>query len=206
MSEQNTNTENIGLILLAAGASTRLGHPKQLLVYQDQTLLQHSLHSAQDSMAKPVVLVLGAHAESVQAEIKDKNVHVVENLEWVEGMASSIKCGIKKIQDINPAIEGLILMVCDQPYVTSVLLNDLIATHLKTGKQIVASGYDNTFGPPVFFHKTLINELLQLEGDIGARNIVREHIDRVALLPFAEGTLDIDTEADYQRLKSKAVL
>jgi molybdenum cofactor cytidylyltransferase len=93
-------------------------------------------------------------------------------------------------------------MVCDQPFVTPDLLNELIAAHRITGKQIVVCGYDDTFGPPVFFHRALFDQLIELTGDIGARNIVRQHTEMLEVIPFPEGTFDIDTEADYERIKS----
>lgn len=198
-----SNSKNIGLILLAAGASERLGHPKQLLTYQDGTLLQHSLKTALNSKAKPTIAVLGAQANAIQKEVKDKDVYTEINMDWQEGMASSIRSGIKKLVEINPESEGVILMVCDQPFVTSTLLDDLISTYQKTGKQIVACSYDNTFGPPVLFHQSLFKELMQLKGDTGARSIVRAHTENVAVIPFTDGRYDIDTEEDYERIKSK---
>lgn len=195
------NLNNVVVILLAAGASSRLGRPKQLLAYRNQTLFEYSLQTAIGSQAQSVIVVLGDKAEALRKNIQDGNVHVVVNGEWQEGMASSIRYGIKAMSEIAPDAEGIILMVCDQPFVTSALLNELIETHKKTGKQIVACGYDNTFGPPVFFHQSLFEELLQLKGDIGARGIVRQHTDLVGVVPFPEGTFDIDTEADYERIK-----
>jgi molybdenum cofactor cytidylyltransferase len=190
--------KNIGIILLAAGGSMRLGHPKQLLKFGDRTLLQYSIEAALASGATPVVVVLGANADQLQQEINSEKVQVMMNQKWEEGMASSIRCGVSGFDDI---VEGIILMVCDQPYVSADLLNELIETHQKSGKQIVACSYGNTFGPPVFFHRSLFGELLQLKGDVGARNIVKQHSDLVETIPFVKGTVDIDTEADYQELK-----
>jgi molybdenum cofactor cytidylyltransferase len=190
--------KNIGIILLAAGGSVRLGHPKQLLKFGDRTLLEYCIEAALASRAKPVVVVLGANADQLQQEINTEKVQVVMNQNWEEGMASSIRCGVSAFDDI---VEGIILMVCDQPYVSADLLNELIETHQKSGKQIVACSYGNTFGPPVFFHRSLFGELLQLKGDVGARNIVKQHSDLVETIPFVKGIVDIDTEADYSKLK-----
>jgi molybdenum cofactor cytidylyltransferase len=93
-------------------------------------------------------------------------------------------------------------MVCDQPFVTATVLSNLVAAYEKNAKPVVACGYDNTFGPPVFFHHSLFEELLQLKGDIGARAVVRGHADEVEVVPFSDGTFDIDTENDYEQLKS----
>jgi molybdenum cofactor cytidylyltransferase len=202
MATEKKDTTNIGIIILAAGASSRLGRPKQLLPYNNKTLLQHTLQTAQASIAQPVVIVLGADAEKVQNEITGNNVYKVMNAEWKEGMASSIRCGLKALAEVSPAAEGVILMVCDQPFVTASILNDLIAAHQKTGKPVVACGYKDTFGPPVFFHNSLFSELLELKGDIGARGVVRQHVDAVEVIPFPDGTFDVDTEADYERIKN----
>jgi molybdenum cofactor cytidylyltransferase len=195
--------ENTGLILLAAGASARLGRPKQLLIYHGQTLLQHSLQAAMESGASPVVVVLGAHADLIKREIKNREIHIVENLNWQDGMASSIQRGIEAIENINADIEGIILMVCDQPFVTSSVLGELIAARKKTGKSIIACRYEGTFGPPAFFHKSLFKEMLLLKGDKGARSILGEHLDAVELIPFPGGGYDIDTESDLERIQPR---
>lgn len=197
---KDTQRKIIGIILLAAGKSSRLGRPKQSLLYNGRTFVQHSLHVALSSAAKLVLVVLGAHADRIKKEIEGIDVHVIENPEWEEGMASSIRSGLKAFNEIAPAGEGVILMVCDQPFVTASLLNQLIAAHENTGKPIVACGYENTFGPPVFFHRSFFAELQQLKGDVGARKILSQHAELAEVIPFEEGGYDVDTEADYKRL------
>jgi molybdenum cofactor cytidylyltransferase len=201
MPDNKTNGSNVGIVLLAAGNSSRLGRPKQLLQYGNQTLLRHCLRIANEAEASPVVLVLGAQAETIKKEISGIEAHVVVNDDWEEGMASSIRSGIKKLGEISSSAEGVVLMVCDQPYVTSTLLNNLLTAHQKSGKQIVACAYAGTFGPPALFHKSLFPELLQLNGDVGARNVIKQHADAVEVIPFPEGTFDVDTEADYEKIK-----
>lgn len=193
-------SQHIGVILLAAGASVRLGRPKQLLTYQGSTLLHHSLNTALTSNVQSVVVVLGAHSNKIEKELKNTTAHIVVNADWQEGMASSIRCGVKAFIEKWPAAEGLLLMVCDQPFVKTHLLNELITVHQKTGKQIVACSYKGTFGPPTFFHRSFFEELLCLKGDIGARSIVNQHIDMTEIITFPEGSFDVDTDADYERL------
>lgn len=202
MTSITSHTKNVGIVLLAAGASTRLGRPKQLLAYHGQTLLQHSVQTAAASRAQQVMVVLGASSEKLASEMKEANVHVVVNTEWQEGMGSSIRCGINAITGLDSAFEGMIIMVCDQPFVTTDLLNEIIDTHRRTGKQIIACSYEDSFGPPVFFHRSLFKELMQLKGDIGARSILIQHTDTVEVIPFPQGTFDVDTEEDYERLKT----
>lgn len=193
----------VGIIVLAAGESSRLGHPKQLLAYRGQTLLQYTLEQATASNAQQVVVVLGASADTIKKGINDDEIDVVINADWKEGMASSIRTGTKNITEVNPSVDGIILLVCDQPFVDTALLNNLITTHQKTNKRIVACSYENTFGPPAFFHQSLFPELLQLKGDTGARSIVQHHLDDVEAIPFPQGTFDVDTAADYEKIKNE---
>ena len=196
------NNGKIGIILLAAGESKRLGRPKQLLRFAGSTFLQHGLNTAHASLASPIVTVLGANAEAMKNKIENEP-HVVVNPNWNEGMASSIRAGVKALLEIDSTVDGVILMVCDQPYVDCNVLNNLIAAHQVSGKSIVACSYNNTFGPPALFQKVMFPELLQLYGDTGAKSIVRQHADEVEMISFPKGEVDIDTEADYEKLSKQ---
>ncbi len=186
--------------MLAAGSSCRLGRPKQLLPYNGKSLLEHTVDTANDADANPIIVVLGSNTALLEKVIDEKKVHIVENKEWKEGMASSIRCGLNTLMHIAPLSDAVILMVCDQPYVSASLLNKLITTQKNTGKPIVTSQYENTFGPPALFYKTIFLELLKLKGDAGARKIVEQHSNDVATVLFTKGNIDIDTEADYKAL------
>lgn len=190
----------VGIILLAAGSSGRLGHPKQLLSYKGKILLQYLLDEATSSSASCIVIVLGADAENIKTKLSAGNHPVVVNEEWKEGMGSSIRCGIRALQKNYPDAEAAILMTCDQPFVTAALLDELVQTHWQTGKRIVSSSYDNTSGPPALFHRSLFPELLQLQGDKGARKITDTYAGERASVSFPQGNIDIDTAADYDNL------
>ena len=189
-----------GIILLAAGASRRLGKPKQLLPYAGKTMLQHVLHKVLHERDAPVVLVLGSGASLYLRELDEERIFLTINTEWEQGMASSIKCGLTALLDKLPDIESVIIMTCDQPYISGRVLDELVETQQKTGKPIVASNYGETLGPPVIFSSKYFPDLSQLEGDSGARAIVMQHPDEVASIPFPEGKIDIDTQADYEAL------
>lgn len=177
-----------------------MGRPKQLLPYKGKSLLEHTVDTANDAEANPVIVVLGANATLLEKEIDEKKVHVVENKEWKEGMASSIRCGLNSLLQIAPSADAVILMVCDQPFVSASLLNELITTQKNTGKLIVTSQYENTIGPPALFYRTIFPELLELKGDAGARRIVELHSNDVSTVLFTQGNIDIDTNADYKAL------
>jgi molybdenum cofactor cytidylyltransferase len=194
---------NIGVIIMAAGGSSRLGTPKQLLPYDGKTLLQYTVDVAKESIANPVIVVLGWKAEDIQTSIKGATV--VVNTEWRDGMASSIRCGINALLQVEPSTDGALILVCDQPYVTSNLLNQLVSEYQKTKRPIIASSYDNTLGVPALFHKSMFPALLGLTGDYGAKSIIQQHAGEIGAVAFSKGGVDIDTEDDYKKLsKSKA--
>lgn len=195
------SANNIGIVILAAGSSSRLGQSKQLLPYHDKSLLQHAIDAAIHSDQESVVVVLGANAELISKTINKMGVHIAENKEWEEGMASSLRKGLDALLKISPATDGVIFMVCDQPHVTTVLIDDLIKAQKKTGKPIVACNYGEITGPPALFHKSLFEELMQLKGDTGARKIIQQHQDDVASVLFTQGKTDIDTMEDYKALE-----
>jgi molybdenum cofactor cytidylyltransferase len=188
-----------GIIILAAGASTRLGEPKQQLLYKGKTLLQHAVDAAVESIAQLVIVVLGANAEAIKNDIIDKGVTIVNNKDWKEGMASSIRSGITELQKLKPDID-IILMLCDQPFVDTTLLNKLIEQKENSSKPIIACAYNNTIGPPALFDRTYFEKLILLKGQEGAKKLLMKYPDDVSAIPFIEGAIDIDTAQDYKKL------
>ncbi|MDQ2799683.1 MAG: nucleotidyltransferase family protein, partial [Armatimonadota bacterium] len=139
-------TDSIGLILLAAGGSARLGHPKQLLPYKGRTLLRHSAETALGSLCRPIIVVLGARADQLRPELADLEVLIAENRDWEQGMGSSISVGLAALETTAPNLTGVILMLCDQPLITGDNLNALAQTQQDTGSPFVASEYAETRG------------------------------------------------------------
>jgi molybdenum cofactor cytidylyltransferase len=193
-------SEDIGIIILAAGKSARLGSAKQLLNYRGKSLLQHSIDAARGSLAKTVIVVLGSEMEKIEQELDQSKIQLVKNSLWESGMASSIHCGIQKLKNIFPEAEGAIFMVCDQPYVSTNLLNKLINKHIATGKNIVASKYADTLGTPTLFHHSLFEELSGLEGDTGAKSLIKKYKNQSESVNFDLGSIDIDTRENYLNL------
>lgn len=191
---------NIGTVILAAGSSSRLGRPKQLLEFGGMTLLSHTVTEAANSNTCSVVVVLGADGDLIANEIDGDIVSIVNNKNWEEGMASSIRLGLNTSLQNNPKIDAIIIMVCDQPFISTGVLNNLMATHMKAGKPIVACNYGEAIGTPALFHKSLFNELMQLKGDVGAKKIIQQHRNEVATVLFPKGSIDIDTMEDYQSI------
>lgn len=171
-----------------------------MLPYNGKSLLENTVDTANETDANPVIVVLGANAVQLEKELDEKKVHIVENKEWKEGMASSIRCGLETLKHIAPSADGVILMVCDQPHVSSSLLNELITLQKKTARPVITSHYNDVVGPPVLFHRSVFPELLELNGDAGARKIVEKYKDNLATVSFEKGSVDIDTEDDYKAL------
>ena len=192
----------IGIILLAAGASARMGTPKQLLKYKGSTLLQLVLDTATAAGGK-VVVVLGAYAETIQQQLNRRMAQVVENTNWQQGMSSSIRCGLEALLKSDPAMEAVIILVGDQPYISADLLQKLIAKWAVTGKKIVASTYNGTRGVPALFDTTFFPALLSLNGQEGAKKLVQQYPEEVATVDFPGGAIDIDTVEDYEMLRDK---
>ena len=196
-----TTAENkIAVVIVAAGLSSRLGTPKQLLRYKGKPLLQHLLQVVIDSNTCHIIVVLGANADKITREIDFSNVQIVMNENWQEGMASSIRCGIQALAPIEYTIKGALIILCDQPHVTTTLVNSLITEYINTNKPIIASEYNGVLGAPALFHKSIFPELLQLKGDVGAKLIMQRYADEIITVAFSKGSVDIDTAADYEKL------
>lgn len=200
MSSADYIVNSCGIVIMAAGASTRFGKPKQLLQYRGKTLLDHAVNEAINAKADAVVLILGKNADMFQKEIDKEKVRVVINKDWEEGMASSVRLGLNTLLKSKPYMDAVIFMVCDQPHISSSVLNELIITQQKTTKQIVTCNYGGSIGPPALFHKKYFKELAKLNGDVGARNIIQQNMHDVATIQFPEGKIDIDTKEDYDAL------
>lgn len=196
------NSSTIGLMILAAGASTRMGTPKQLLLYQGCSLIRHITEVAIASLCQPIAVVLGANAERIQPELNQLPVQIVENQRWQEGMSSSIQVGLEALLAVNPNLEAVAIALCDQPFVSSQTLNQLVEAYHVTGKPIIACEYAGTIGVPALFSRTLFSELMILKSTEGAKQVIRTHMDEVFTVPFPEGVIDIDTPKDYAQLQT----
>jgi molybdenum cofactor cytidylyltransferase len=195
-----TTDSQTGLVILAAGASTRMGRPKQLLTYRNRSFVRHAVDAALGSVCDPVVVVVGANAELVRNELEDCCVFLIENRAWESGMGSSVLVGLRKLLSLNNEVEGVVIMLCDQPFVTSEVIDRLVDTRRRTQKMIVASQYGSTRGVPALFGRELFSDLAALEPAEGARKIITKYPGEVATIEFAEGAIDIDTPGEYEEL------
>ncbi|WDF55650.1 nucleotidyltransferase family protein [Mucilaginibacter sp. KACC 22063] len=190
------------IVILAAGASTRLGRPKQNLIYKSETLLNKVLTAAK-AVADNIYIVVGAHSDVVRSGIAEDNVTVLNNPDWATGMASSIHVAVNHMMQNQPSITAILFLVCDQPHVNAELLKHIIERAKASEKGIIACNYSNTLGVPALFKQQYFNDLLKLKGQEGAKKLLIAHQADVEAAPFALGNIDIDTEEDYKKLTSQ---
>ncbi|MEO7121016.1 MAG: nucleotidyltransferase family protein [Ginsengibacter sp.] len=186
------------IIILAAGESSRMKEPKQLLPFKGKTLLKHTIDEALNSGFQ-VIVVLGANEPIITEHLEDNLIPIVFNKNWKDGIATSIKAGLAKAIEKNTEIENCILCVCDQPYISANLFKALSDKKKTSGKKIVASSYAATLGTPVLFDKKYFDALLNLQGNEGAKKLLSLYEDDIASISFEKGELDIDTKSDYEK-------
>lgn len=188
------------ILLLAAGASSRLGQPKQLLVYQGKTLLRRAAETAVTTAAGgPVVVVTGAQHAALLPELVGLPLAVVPCLEWEQGMGASLQAGLVALEAVGPLL-ALTVLLCDQPHITPALLRQLRETYTATGRPIVACEYAGVRGVPVFFAAAALPLLRALPAGAGAGQLLRQHPALVAAVPFEPAAVDVDTPAQYAAL------
>ena len=197
------NINKTGIIILAAGSSSRLGQPKQLLSYQDKSLLENTIEAAKVAANNVVVVILGGNYEPVAGHIENSGIRTIYNSSWEEGISSSIRIGLSGLTQEYDDLDAVVLAVCDQPFMTAGLLQSLIDTANNSGKGIVASSYANTLGTPVLFTAKHFDDLIALKGQDGAKMLLAKYQDEVVSVPFKNGEIDIDTPEDYNKLISE---
>ena len=188
-------------IILAAGASSRLGQPKQLLLHEGETLLERAARLAAEAGAVPVVAILGARFIEICAAIPQNRDIRVFNEKWEKGIATSIHAGLHALDTVAPLAPAALLLTCDQPRLTATHLHTLL--ELFAAQQtpaIVASSYAGTVGTPAVFPRTVFAKLLALRGDRGARSLLARPPCALIQVDFPGGEIDIDTPEDLARL------
>ncbi len=194
-----------GGIILAAGASSRMGRPKQILQYRGSSLLRRAAAAALGAGCSPVIVVTGAHADLARRELDGLDVRVVFNTRWEAGMASSVRAGVEGLVGADAGADAAVFMLCDQPHVTADVITGLVAAHRATGRPVVASLYGGSFGVPALFSRALFAELTRLEGGSGAKEVIKRHASEAHFVPFPGGAVDVDTPDDFSRLRGEDV-
>lgn len=191
--------QKIGGLLLAAGGSSRLGSPKQLLEFQGTSLIRRAAETLVCSACDPVIAVIGAEQDSTRTEIADLSILIRVNEDWRTGMSSSIRAGLADLLMIAPDLAAIVISLCDQPQITSGMIDRLIETFTESNSPIVAAEYSDVVGVPALFSHEMFDELSQLEGDKGARGLIRS-AENVVTVPMPEAAFDIDTLTEAKLL------
>ena len=192
----------VAAIVLAAGASRRLGRPKQLLRLDGETLLARAIRLAGAAGASPLFAVLGANSEAVSASIQNCGARMVLNTQWEQGIATSIHAGMRALEAAAPHASGALLLGCDQPRLTAAHLRAMIATFAAhDGYCIVASEYAGVLGAPAVFPRGVFPHLYALHGDKGARTLLTQPPCSLIAIEFSGGEIDIDLPVDLDEIQ-----
>lgn len=193
--------DRIAALILAAGASTRLGRPKQLIRLDGETLLRRTTRLAAEAACAPVFVVLGYQADEMRGEVDGLSATVLTNEDWATGMSSSLRRGMMAVSGCEAEPAGVLLLVCDQPALSGEHLRRLLDRHAAADSPVTASFYGGRRGVPAIFRARLFPELLQVVGDRGARDVIGGLNEQIQSVAWPEGQLDIDTTEDMKQLK-----
>ncbi|MBQ4822535.1 nucleotidyltransferase family protein [Aquimarina sp. MMG016] len=190
----------IAHLILAAGSSSRLGRPKQLLPWKGLTLIEHAIAQSLQLDQVSTYVVLGAYFDLIQKEIDDFPLTIVYNNDWKSGMGSSISFGIKSILQENSSYDAVLISLVDQPLLEAEHLSELISEFVKKPDQVIATGLSKRVGVPAIFPSSYFEELSKLKEDFGARYILKQYKEFVDVVSDSGKGIDIDTLEQYQIL------
>jgi molybdenum cofactor cytidylyltransferase len=192
-------------MILAAGSSSRLGTPKQLLLAGGKPLVAAAAEAALGSAAWPVVVVVGANADRVRPALARLPVLVVENPAWTEGMASSIRAGLAALAQFSRSLDAALVALSDQPCFSASSIAKLVAAQAGSGLGIAAARYGGRLGAPALFLREHFAALAAITGEDGARLLLNSEPARVAGVAMPELEFDVDTPEDAARLEAGSI-
>jgi molybdenum cofactor cytidylyltransferase len=198
--EPGRNSLPTAALILAAGASTRMGRPKQVLPYGSGTLVSNAVMQAKLARFERVLVVIGAKAELVERSVADLGAEIVLNDEWETGMGSSIFAGLQQLETSGPRVAALAILLADQPRVTADHLVQMRRLFEEGSAPVVAAEYDSSYGVPAIFRDELFPDLASLPRSLGARHLLRSSRFVVTGFALPEAAIDIDTPADFAAL------
>lgn len=195
----NPNEYRLALVILAAGSSSRMGQCKQLLAWSSSTLLEHCICQANASLATDVFIVLGSNKEEILNKIKLTQSQLIDNPNWEKGLSSSIVIACQELKNKN--YDSLMFTLADQAHIDSLFLNSMIGKSIQNPQSIVASSYPKSLGVPAIFPAKFYQQLIQLEGEYGAKTLINANLEHCVSIQAKEKLIDIDTIEDYKRYK-----
>jgi molybdenum cofactor cytidylyltransferase len=200
--EKILNKMQLGLVILAAGRSERMGFTKQNVVFKDKTMLQHLLHEALMSDYLPITVVVGANKKDIVPNFEKLPITIIDNPKAQTGMGSSIKMGLIGTYMTEKNIEGILFMTSDMPLIkTSYLKAMAYALENEKDAELVVSRYGGSLGIPALFRRSLFEEILLLKDENGAKGLIEKHTEKAFIIDFPEGEIDLDTPADIDNFR-----
>lgn len=193
----------ITAVILAAGAATRFGGPKQIAEIDGEPLVHRSIRTARVAGARRIVCVVGAHIERVRPALSDLEVHVVDNPKWRLGLSTSIVCGVRAAIHLGET-ESLAVLLADQPFIPASHLRALHTQREDNGAPVAATAYEHGVGVPAVFGASLFPALQTLTGDRGAAKLIRNCARSVSVAVPSAAVLDIDSPADLRAARRAA--
>lgn len=190
----------VSVIILAAGAARRMNQAKMLLPFEEHTILETIIGKAKEIKPDHICVVTGYYHNQIVAKVSDHEICFVYNEQWEQGMSTSIKKGLGFLTSQDSNIPQLLIMVADQPYISTSLLQKMLQLQIQSNKSIVAACYAGVAGTPVLFQSKHFSNLEKLTGDKGARSILQQYPDDLVTIDFPLGKIDIDTVEDFQKL------
>lgn len=190
----------LGALILAAGGSSRLGRPKQLLPVAGKTLLARAVAAATGSGCAPIIVVLGAHYDRIIPELAGLQAGLVHNPDWEKGIGTSIRRGVGALLDMQPPVDELLILLCDQPLIDAQAIVRLLDAYHASGKPVAVSVHAGITSPPVVVAASLFPQLLALRDDQGAKAIWSARPDLACTVECDEARFDVDTPGDAERL------
>ena len=190
-----------GVIILAAGAASRMGKAKMLLPFGNSTILETLIDEVKTIKPNVIGLVTGCYHQLITEKLDTHELKIIFNEDWKEGMATSIRKGVIVMKEEYPDLDAMLLLVSDQPFVNSELLIRMIHLKEKSQKGIIAAKYAGIAGIPVLFDRKYFKSLEQLTGDRGAKPILIANTADLETVDFEKGIYDIDTPEAYKNVK-----
>lgn len=205
MEEQQSQNQQCCAVVLAAGNSSRLGQPKQLVRYKNETLLVRTIRQAKEAGCSSVIVVLGFEANRMKNALTGWDVQIVMNTKWATGMASSLHAGLAAWSGPAPADSNVLLLLCDQPHVQTDDLRKLLAMHTSQHLDVTAAVYAGRMGVPAVFRRNLVEELMAITGDKGARDVIDRHREKAGTIDLPAAEFDVDSLDDLRHIENRRV-
>jgi molybdenum cofactor cytidylyltransferase len=192
----------LGLVILAAGKSKRMGFAKQNIIFKEKTMLQHLLHQALMTDYLPITVVVGANKKDIVPNFEKLPITIIDNPNAEKGMGSSIKMGLIGSYMAEKNLEGILFMTSDMPLVTTNYLKAMaLAFENESDSVIVASKYGGKPGIPALFRRSVFEDLLNIADEDGAKKLIEKHVKNTFMIDFPEGEIDLDTPDDVNTFK-----